>query len=157
MNYFDLILLLLTAYLLIRGAYRGLIKELLGLLAVLIAISACYIFGNTLSIIFSKYWENEWTEPISYVILFTSIYLTINMLAHALTKFSRVIALNTLNRILGAAFGVLKAISFIIIANYLFLYIKMLTGFNNPYFLTSSNIYPVIQDVTDLARQIISQ
>lgn len=157
MNYFDLILLLVTAYFLIRGAYRGFIKELFGFLALIIAITACYLFGDTLSMHLANYWESKWKEIISYLLLFTSTYLIIKLLADALTKLSRAISLNFINRTLGAIFGLLKSVFFIVSANYLYMYAKEMIGFNKPDIMTSSTIYPIIQDITNLARDIISR
>ena len=149
MNYLDYFILIVVIYFVSKGAYKGLIQELFALASIIISITACYLFGKPLVLWVEHYWVSPWVEPTTYLILFSSLYLIIKLIAKALTKFIKIISLSTINRILGAGFGATKALLIVLTANYAYQHTQQAFGLKEPKIITESSFYPVIQDVTE--------
>ena len=111
MNYLDIIL----GIILILGLYKGVINGLLIEVASLLAL----VLGVYGAIHFSFYaadyltdrtdWEPATLNLIAFAITFIAIVLIITLTGKLLTKLANIIMLGILNKILGGAFGVLKA------------------------------------------------
>tara|TARA_B100001250_G_C19665638_1_gene729126 strand:+ start:52 stop:600 length:549 start_codon:yes stop_codon:yes gene_type:complete len=112
MNYLDIIIAIPLIYGFVKGFENGLIKEITGIIGI--------FFGLYIAIHFSPYLypkatnffgdQKQFIPIISFTTLFVVSFITIKVLGYVIDKFSRVLALGFLSRLLGAVFGALKII-----------------------------------------------
>lgn len=89
---------------------KGFIRELAAILGIFLGALASYILADKVFKYFTIYFKEVDFELriISYVVVFFATILLINALASLLTRTLKLIALNGINRILGALFGGFK-------------------------------------------------
>lgn len=116
MNNFDIILLIFIAYFTIRGIFRGLIKELIIILALVLGYMIAFALYEQGSIILIKTF-NGFPEAGAKILSFTLIFLAVNvalrLLGTFLEKIIKFAFLQPLNRLGGALFGLLKSLFFL--------------------------------------------
>lgn len=110
MNTLDIILLIPLAYGLISGLMKGFFKEIASLLGIILGIYIARIFAIPLS-----QWLITWLDysekvlvPISYVSIFLIVAIGLNIIAFMLEKLMKFASLGWMNKLGGAAFGLLK-------------------------------------------------
>ena len=114
MSYLDIAIVIPFLYSTIKGFTNGLIKEVTGLLG--------FVFGVYFAINFSVFLEpkisvylvgyEDFIPIITFVILFAIIILSIRSVGFVLDKLTKALALGTISKLLGAAFGFLKVLVF---------------------------------------------
>jgi membrane protein required for colicin V production len=110
MNSLDMFLLIPIAAGFVFGLFKGLVKELTSLLAIVLGIYGAKLFApyayniliNTFGI------SAHMAKPLSYFVLFVLIAIGMLLLARMLDKFFESISLGGLNKLLGGVFGALK-------------------------------------------------
>ena len=112
MNYLDIIIVIPLLYGLIKGFSNGLVKEITGLLGLIIGV---YVAINFSSYLYPKFTEflggyEKFVPIITFTTLFVVSILAIRLLGNILDKLTRILALGIISRILGSIFGVLKII-----------------------------------------------
>lgn len=122
LNYVDIILIVPMAFGLIRGLFRGFIREVLGLAAIAIGIAASYFYAAELAAYLRISFPNtgQWLDMLSYLMIFTLVVIVINLLARYLTNVSRLLALGLINRIAGGLFGLCKVLLILMLTLHLF-------------------------------------
>ena len=110
MNTLDLVLLIPIVLGFVFGLFKGLIKELTSLVAILLGIYGAKLFAPFLANILTGkfHFTEKIAHPISYFILFVAIITALLLLAKMLDKILDSIALGGLNKFLGGLFGALK-------------------------------------------------
>ena len=122
MNYLDIILIIPLAYGLVQGLRKGLVKEIAGLLAVVLGIYLARYWSLPMSqtLVELTGWSLNLCTPLAYALVFIVVSLSITTLSYMLTKIIGAIMLGWLNRLLGAAFGVVKMLLLLsVILNFL--------------------------------------
>ncbi|HET8809742.1 MAG TPA: CvpA family protein [Flavobacteriaceae bacterium] len=126
MNVIDIILGVILLFGLIRGLMKGFFVELASLVALIAgvygAIHFSYILKGFLFDLVS--WDEKYVQLVAFALTFIIIVVLISLLGKLLTKFSSLIALGFVNRLLGAVFGFLK------MAFFLSIIILFFDGFN---------------------------
>ena len=112
MNYLDIIILVPLLYALIKGFSNGLIKEISGLLGLIIGV---YVASNFSFYLYPKFigffpGHEDFVPIIAFTTLFVVSVLTIKVLGNVLDKLTKMLALGIISRILGSVFGVFKII-----------------------------------------------
>lgn len=122
LNYVDIILLVPMAVGLVRGLFKGFIKEVLGLAAIVLGIAASYYYSDDLAEYLRISFEDagKWLDILSYLIIFSITVIGVNLLARYLTSVSKMIALGFVNRIAGGVFGLAKVILIMMLFIHLF-------------------------------------
>lgn len=110
MNSLDLFLLIPIALGFIFGLFKGLIKELTSLAAIVFGIYGAKLMAPLLSgILISKFdFSIKTALPIAYLLLFIAIGIGFLLLAKMLDKIFESMSLGGLNKLLGGLFGGLK-------------------------------------------------
>jgi len=112
MNYLDIIIVVPLLYGLIKGFSNGLVKEITGLLGLIIGVYVAINFSSYLHPRFTEFLGGyeQFVPIISFVtLLFVSI-LVIKLLGYFLDKLTKALALGIISRILGAIFGFFKIV-----------------------------------------------
>ncbi|MDX1639216.1 MAG: CvpA family protein [Balneolaceae bacterium] len=128
MNLLDLVILFPLLYFAYRGFVNGIIKEVLSIVAIILAVFLTFEYMGPLNRFIGPYFGgNEAYIPfISGTILFIGTVAVVQLVAHFSKKLLEAVNLNVINRLSGMAFGLLK--SGIVISAILLL----LAGFNMP-------------------------
>lgn len=110
MNTVDIVLALILLYGLVRGFFRGLLAEIASLVGIVAGIYGAIHFSHILSDFFSENmnWDSDYVNLIAFAITFVLIVFLISLAGKILTKMAGFAALGIVNKLLGAAFGLLK-------------------------------------------------
>ena len=110
MNYFDLAILILISFGILRGLLKGLIIEVSSLISLYIGIVGSITYSEYLSkliINFTK-WNETAVNIFCFILLFIAIVWSIMLTARFITKILKIAYLGLLNRIFGGLFGGVK-------------------------------------------------
>ncbi len=112
MNYLDYILIVLLVLAAFDGYQKGFIASLTGLVALILGVYAAVIFTEFMaafiSELFSFYSRHLWI--IAMVATFVLVVVVVNLLGKMIEKFTEMLLLGWLNRILGIVFGAIKGL-----------------------------------------------
>ncbi|MHA7055596.1 CvpA family protein [Aquimarina sp. M1] len=110
MNYLDIILGILLLWGLIRGFSKGLFVSLASLVALVAGIYIAVHFSHLAGGYLEKYvnWGDGAMKLTAFAITFIVVVVLISLAGKLLTKIADFASLGVLNKLLGAAFGVLK-------------------------------------------------
>jgi len=110
MNTLDLLLLIPITLGFVFGLFKGLIKELTSLAAIVLGIYGAKLFAPAVSgfLVQSLHFSNKTAVPVAYLILFIIIALGLLLIANMLDKFFDSMSLGGVNKFLGGIFGALK-------------------------------------------------
>ena len=108
--YLDIIISAPLLYGLIKGVSNGLIKEIIGLLSLIIGIYVAVNFSIFLEPYLSGIFDNyEQFKPIlAFAILFIGAILIIKLIGGLVNKLTKALGLGFISRIFGGIFGLLK-------------------------------------------------
>jgi len=112
MNYLDIIIALPLLYGLIKGFSNGLVKEITGLLGLIIGVYVAINFSSYLHPRFSEFLGGyeQFVPIIAFTTLFVVSILVIRLLGYFLDKLTKVLALGIISKILGSIFGLFKIV-----------------------------------------------
>jgi membrane protein required for colicin V production len=110
MNKLDMILLLPIALGFVIGFFKGLIREITSLAAIVLGIYGARLLAPMVSgLLVSVFHLSEKTAlPMSYLVLFVGIAIALLLLAKSLEKIFDSMSLGGLNKLFGGVFGALK-------------------------------------------------
>ena len=110
MSIIDIILLIPLAYGLIRGLFRGFFKEIASVVGIVLGMWAARAFAPALADWFATLCDYAQTVllPAAYLVIFLAVAVVLRVLAFCLEKLFSFAALGWLNKLAGAAFGLLK-------------------------------------------------
>lgn len=165
MNYLDIAIIVPLLYGLIKGFSNGLIKEVTGLvslvLGVYVAVNFSILLEPHLSGIFNNY--EQFKPIIAFTILFVAAIFIIKLIGILANKLTKALALGFISRIFGSVFGGLKValiLSFFLTIESRFKLItektkdsselysptKNIIEIITPYFSEHQNIFEKLQD-----------
>ena len=111
MNAFDIAIIVVIAFCLIRGAFRGLIGEVAGIIGVTAGFYGAYTY-YPLAAAYGKKWIEGGTilDLLAFFVLFCAIVFVIGVLAWLIQKLLKLVFLGWVDRTFGLLFGALKGI-----------------------------------------------
>ncbi len=106
----DIIILILLIWFCIKGFTKGFIIELASLVALILGIYVAYFFSNiTASFLKDTLnFTSKYLHPISFLLTFIIVVIAVFVLAKLLEKLVKTASLGLLNKLFGAAFGLIK-------------------------------------------------
>ncbi|NDP19531.1 MAG: CvpA family protein [Paludibacter sp.] len=110
MNSLDLLVLIPITIGFVFGLFKGLIKELTSLAAIVFGIYGAKIFAPSVSEMLEKSFEfsSKTSKPVAYLILFVTIAVILLVIANMLDKLFSSLSLGGFNKLMGGIFGGLK-------------------------------------------------
>lgn len=110
MNILDIIIIIPIVAGFVIGLFKGLVKELLSLIAIVLGIYGAKTFEPMVTKLLLSIFDiqQKVAQPISYLILFVLIAIGLLILANMLDKLLSAISLGGLNKLLGGIFGGVK-------------------------------------------------
>lgn len=153
MNPFDILVAALSAYCLVRGVFRGLIREVASVVGVLGGFWCAYSFYDT-----GGRWLSGWVaDPavrhlVAFLAIFCGVLVAVNGVALVLHYLTRLVLLGWLNRLGGLLFGAAKAV---LISAILFLALTAFLPKGSPW-LRDSVSAPLLAVVSDRLATVVS-
>lgn len=154
MNPFDIVIVIILSYCLIRGLFRGLVKELSSIVGVLGGFYAAYSYYPLIAKLLSSWIQNTaYLNILSFLIIFISVFLIISILGIVIKYILNIAFLGWMDRICGAGFGIVKAI---LIASVLLI---MLTSFlpKGAPIIKTSTLAPHVMVISENMAKVISK
>jgi membrane protein required for colicin V production len=111
MNPFDIFIIIITGYSLIRGLFRGLIKEVSSIIGVLGGFYAAYSYYPMVAKLLAGLIVNSsYLNILSFLIIFCTVLIIISILGIVIKYLLNVAFLGWIDRACGLAFGLIKGI-----------------------------------------------
>jgi membrane protein required for colicin V production len=111
MNPFDAIIIVILGFCLVRGLFRGLVKEVFSMAGVLGGFYASYSFytlvAKRLSVLISNH---SYLNILSFLIIFCTVLIAFNILGIIIKYLLNIAFLGWVDRMFGVAFGFTKGI-----------------------------------------------
>jgi len=154
MNPFDILTIVILAYSVIRGIFRGLIKEMSSIVGVLAGYYAAYSYYADIAALLSRWITNTaYVNIVSFLILFSVVFLIVSAFGVILKYVLRIAFMGWLDHICGAAFGLAKAI---LIAAVLLIVLTTFLPQNAP-IVTHSVLAPHVTTVSEIMVKVVSK
>ena len=109
MNYFDIVAGLLLLLAAIKGFKDGFVIELASLAALVLGIIGAIRFSELTAEYLARFIHNEYLGIIAFAVTFVAVVIGVHLIARLVDKLVKAVALGWFNRLLGLAFGLLKA------------------------------------------------
>ncbi len=142
----DLVLTVFVAFLLVKGIWKGFVKEISGILAVVGGVITSFMLHSAAEEFLSPYVGPKYLGFVAYSILFIAAYLGIMLLGSFIDRVVKSVMLGSFNRILGGLFGLLKALLWTSLCVYAYSSLQEGVGFDHPGLVANSIFYPFLLD-----------
>jgi len=111
MNSFDIFIIVVVGFSLIRGVFRGLIKELSSIIGVLAGFYGAYTYYMELAKLLSKWISDTgYLNILSFLVIFCCLFIMISVLGVVIKYLLNIAFLGWVDRICGAGFGLMKGV-----------------------------------------------
>ena len=111
MNLFDMLAIVILAFCVIRGMFRGLIKEISSIIGVLGGFYAAYTYYMFPAGLLSRWISDPaHVNIVSFLFIFCIVFLAISMLGVVIKYVLNIAFLGWFDRVCGIGFGLLKGI-----------------------------------------------
>ena len=108
LNILDVVLLAVLALFTLRGALKGFLDEVTGLVGLLCGIWLAGRYYGEVGRILSRYTGSEWVYVVGYVFILCIAMFVVSMLSRVLHSFLKLAYADWLNHLAGAVVGALK-------------------------------------------------
>lgn len=111
MNPFDAVVIVIVVFCLIRGFFRGLVKEVSSIIGVLAGFYAAYTYYATLADFLTNWLAHrDYINLLSFLLIFCVVFFTISLLGVVAKYLLNIAYLGWFDRVCGAGFGFSKGI-----------------------------------------------
>ena len=152
----DLVILIFTAFLLIKGVWKGFVKEVAGIIAVVLAVFISFRFHKDTAGYLVSFIDEKYATVTAYLMLFLAVYLAVMLFGNILDKVLKSIFLGGVNRILGGVFGLLKSVLWLTLITFAYSAIKDGAGLHHPAWIIDSLFYPFLLDFTEIMSSYLA-
>jgi len=110
MHTLDLLIIMPITLGFVFGLFKGLVKELTSLAAIILGVFGAKLFAPAVSgvLVHTFHFSDKTATPVAYLLLFIAIALVLLILANMLDKVFDSMSLGGLNKFLGGIFGGIK-------------------------------------------------
>lgn len=154
MNPFDIVIIVILSFCLVRGIFRGLVKEVSAIIGVLAGFYAAYSYYAEIAKLLSNWISNvAYSNILSFLILFVGVLVIVNILGIIIKYILKIASLGWIDRVSGAGFGIIKGVLIVSIL------LIMLTAFlpkGSPV-IRNSMLSPYITLVSERLAKVIPQ
>ena len=154
MNPFDILIIVILGYSLIRGLFRGLVKEVSSVIGVFGGFYAAYTYYQLLADLLSRLIHDEsYLNILSFMIIFCTVLIVVSVLGVIVKYLLNIAFLGWVDRIGGVIFGLAKGI---LIVSVIFI---SLTAFlpKGSAFIKDSVLAPHVSWVSEKMAKVVSQ
>ena len=154
MNPFDILILIILGYSLVRGLFRGLVKEVSSIVGVLGGFYAAYTYYSILAgLLAGLIHDTSYLNILSFLIIFCGVLIVVGVLGVIIKYLLNIAFLGWVDRIGGVVFGALKGI---LIVSILFI---TLTAFlpTGTALIKNSALAPHVSWISEQMANVISK
>ncbi len=109
MNLFDVVIVVILCFCLIRGGFRGLVKELSAIVGVLGGFYAAYTYYPWLAAVLTRWISDAaYANVLAFLLLFCGIFIVVSVLGLIIRYVLNLVFSGWIDRVGGVAFGGLK-------------------------------------------------
>lgn len=157
MSQIDIILIIPLLWGAVMGFKKGLVLELASLVGLILGIYGAIKFSDYTAEKLTQYVDitQEWLGLISFLVTFIGIVFGVFLLAKILNKALKLVALGTVNRILGLLFGTIKFALIVSIGLYFFENMNRKFEFVEKDFAKESLLYEPIKLATAPFKELM--
>jgi membrane protein required for colicin V production len=113
----DIIIVILLIYALVLGLRKGVVMQVVELLAVLLGVYGAYKFSHMLAGWVQGWGINaEYVGTVSFICMFIAVVVAVSLLGKVVHGVVQTVMMGWLNRLLGAAFALLKILLLVVAA-----------------------------------------
>lgn len=152
MNPYDIVVVVIVGFCLIRGLFRGLIKEVASIIAVLAGFYAAYSYYPQIAVVLSRWMSDvAYRNILGFSLIFCTIFLVISILGVIIKYLLKIAFLGWVDRLCGMGFGFIKGV--LIVSILLF----MLTAFlpTGAPVLKKSLLAPYVSTVSEEMSKVV--
>jgi membrane protein required for colicin V production len=154
MNIFDAVCITILGYCLVRGIFRGLIKELSSIVGVFGGFYAAYTYYMKVGKLFSSWISNTaYLNILSFLIIFCAVFIIISIIGVIIKYLLNIAFLGWVDHICGAVFSTIKGI---LIVSMLLMILTAFLPKNTP-LIKNSLLSPIIASVSGKMSKIVSK
>jgi membrane protein required for colicin V production len=157
MNWLDIIILIPIAFFAWQGLKNGLIMEIFTLAALILGIWAslefAYVAEDFMRDQFN--WKSEFLHIISFIVTFIIVVIAVNLIGKIISKLFHAVALGPVDKILGLAFGAVKAILLLTVIVFIFNDFSGRKGIIDKEVKNESFCYPLLEDLSEEMEKIV--
>ncbi len=154
MNLLDVIFVVIIGFSAIYGLFKGLVKEVVSLLAVIIGlVGASRLYGGVSPLLVNLGLGEQVGKILSFFILFVIISILIVLVGRLIHKLVHAIFLGWLNRLGGIGFGLLRGI----ITSAIIIMILTITLSEKAPILTQSKLTPHIMNISKVLVSLVPE
>ena len=151
MNITDLALLIIWGFFFVRGYYRGLVKEVASILALVLGFKLAVLYSPKVAPYVNQLVSNpDFAAPAAFILIFVGVMVACAIVVAAITGLMRLTLIDWANKFFGGIFGLAKGI--LITAVLLWIWFAVLP---RPEFMASSRLAPVLEKVDDTLARFI--
>jgi membrane protein required for colicin V production len=154
MNAFDIAIIVIVSFCLIRGMFNGLIGEISGIIGVFAGFYGAYTYYPLMAVYAEGFIETPGIRNLMvFFFLFCAILIIVSLIALLIRKILRLVFLGWVDRILGLVFGAAKGL---LIVSVFFI---MITTFlpKSSSLLTDSKFSPYLAKVSKAMTVFVSK
>ena len=109
MNFFDIVVVIVLSYCIIRGGFRGVIKELAAIIGVLGGFYGAYTYYPHLAVHLSGFVSNAaYGNILAFLLIFCGVFIVISILGIIIRYVLNLVFIGWIDRLGGLVFGVMK-------------------------------------------------
>jgi len=154
MNLFDIVCIVIVGFCLIRGIFRGLIKEISAIVGVIGGFYGAYTYYPIVAAFLSKWISSpSYLNIISFMAIFCGVLIVVNVFGIIIKYLLNVVFFGWLDRLGGAGFGVVKGA---LIISILFIALTTFLPKGDP-LIKNSLLSPHVAVVSEVMASVISQ
>lgn len=153
MNPLDIVIIIILGYGLIRGIFRGMVKEISSIVGVFAGFYAAYSYYPLVSEILEDWITNvPFLNILSFMLIFCIIFFLISILGVIIKYLMHVASLGWMDRLLGASLGFGKSVLIVSII------LVVLTAFlpKGAPIIKTSLLSPHVSVISEMLAQVIS-
>jgi membrane protein required for colicin V production len=155
MNGFDLMVLVIVLFCMIRGVFRGLIREVSGIVGVIAGFYGAFNYYFTLSPYLEFLIQTSGIRHlVSFSVLFCAIVILVGLLAALIRKLMHVVFLGWVDRTFGLIFGTAKGILFVSV---LFIMLTVFVTSGSASLMNRSETAPYLERISRTMTLFISR
>jgi membrane protein required for colicin V production len=153
MNAFDIVVIVVISFCLIRGLFKGLIGEVSGIIGVTAGFYGAYTYYPNIAVYTGRWIESPAMRNLAaFFVLFSAILIVVTLISILIRKLLRLVFLGWVDCTFGLVFGALKGL---MILSVLFIVITTFLPKNSD-FLGRSKFSPYIAQVSKVMTVFVS-
>ncbi len=152
---FDLAFAVLAAFLVTKGIWKGFVKEVAGILALLLGLLLAKLYHEEAAQLLGTMMNQNYVEISAYAVVFALTYIVVMLAGKVLEKVLKTLFLGGINRILGGVFGLVKTLAWGILFVLVYTTLRATTGMAHPSWIESSLAFPYLVDASNIAKHLI--